>query len=241
MLPCAFLIVRAPEDLGLLPDNGAVPPASARATADTERSYTLREAVRTWRMWVLLAGVVFGAYALNTHSIVLVPYYEEIGFSSAIAASAMSVYGLSSVATRLVWGYVADRFTVRRAIMFQGTATGIAALLLLQIEGRATLYLVSALQGMLLSGFPTLSSLIWPTFFGRRHLGSIVGVTQLFTTIASASGPLLAGFIFDRSGTYETTLWMLFGAWLTCAAIIFTVRPARESARSGHAAEAKVS
>ncbi|HLF75897.1 MAG TPA: MFS transporter [Dehalococcoidia bacterium] len=228
MLPCAFLIVRAPEDIGLLPDDGATPPGSARATASSERSYTLAEAVRTWRMWLLLLGVVFGAYALNTNSVVLVPYYEEIGFSSSVAASAMSAYGFASVSTRLVWGYVADRFTVRRAMIFQGCATGLAALLLLQIEGRASLYLVSALQGTLLSGFPTLSSLVWPTFFGRRHLGSIVGVTQLFSTIASASGPLLAGFIFDSTGTYETTVWMLFGAWLICAAIIFAVRPARE-------------
>jgi MFS family permease len=112
-------------------------------------------------------------------------------------------------------------------------------LLLLQIESKASLYVVSALQGTLLSGFPTLSSLVWPTFFGRRYLGSIVGVTQLFSTFASAGGPLLAGFIFDRTGTYVTTIWMLFAAWLICAAIIFAVRPVnqapsrREAAVSG--------
>jgi MFS family permease len=229
MLLCSLLVVRAPEDVGLEPDNGVVPADNTRVTAATERSYTLSQAARTWRMWFLLSGVVFGAYALNTNSIVLVPYYEEIGFSSAEAATAMSAYGLASVCTRLVWGYIADRFTVRRALVFQAGTTGLAALLLLQIQGETSLFLVSALQGTLLSGFPTLSSLVWPTFFGRRYLGSIVGVTQLFSTFASAGGPLLAGYIFDRSGTYVTTVWMLFAAWLICALIVFLVRPARET------------
>ena len=49
------LAVRAPEDIGLLPDNGNEPaPGSSRVSASTERSYTLTEATHTWRLWLLL-------------------------------------------------------------------------------------------------------------------------------------------------------------------------------------------
>jgi len=178
---------------------GEMPPAGTnRASSATERSFTFREATHTWTMWVLLIAVVFGSYSLNTNSIVMVPYFEEKGFSSGVAASALSVYGLASVATRLGWGYLADRFTVRPALVAQASLTGLGAILLLQVDSRESLYAISALEGVLMSGFATLSSLLWPTFFGRRHLGSIVGLTQMFTPLSSAAGPLIAGLIHDH-------------------------------------------
>jgi MFS family permease len=229
LLPMVPFAVRAPEDIGLKPDNGVAPlPGSNRLTADTERSYRLAEALPTARMWVLLLAMMFGSYSLNTQSIVMVPYYKEIGFSSAIAASALSVYGFFSISSRFVWGFTADRFSTRTAIILQALLTGLCAFLILQIAGRSSLYLVSAFLGVMLGGFPTLQSLIWPEFFGRRYLGSILGFTQLFTTIASASGPVIAGFIYDRSGTYATSLWLLVGAWLLCAGFTFLVRPRRQ-------------
>jgi MFS family permease len=229
-LPCVPFAVRAPEDIGLVPDNGETPKLSSRAprvTADTERNFTLGEALRTWRLWFVLLAISLGSYSLGANTFVLVPYYEEIGFSSAIAASAVSIYGLASITTRYIWGQMADRFSVRPAIIVQSLLTAAGALLLLQIGSRSGLYGVSVLEGIALSGFPTLQSLVWPEFFGRRHIGAIVGLTQLFTTLASASGPLIGGIIFDRTGTYEATIWAFVVTWIACAVVIFAVRPTR--------------
>jgi len=227
LLPCVPLAVRAPEDIGLEPDNGVSQGSSrpGRVTAATERSYTLREVVTTWQFWLLLGGVLIGNYALQTHTVVLVPYIEEIGFSSATAASALSVYGLFSLGMRFVWGMLADRLSVRRAIILQALATGAAAVLLIQVAGPASLYPVTAFTGMTLSGYPPLQILVWPEFFGRRHIGSIVGLTQFFTTFAGAVGPVIAGFVNDQTGTYESTLWLLLGTWLACAIVMYAVRP----------------
>ena len=45
----------------------------------------------------------------------------------------------------------------------------------------------------MLSGHPALQILRWPEFFGRGHIGSIIGVTQFFGTMAGAIGPVVAG------------------------------------------------
>jgi MFS family permease len=191
-------------------------------------AFTLRQAVRTWQLWLLIAALFFGGYSLNTNTTVLVPYFEEIGFSAAVAASAVSVYGLFSVVARFFWGGVAGRFSVRPALVAQTALTALGVVFLLVIESQAGLYLACAFQGMMLGGYPTLQALIVPGFFGRRHIGSIVGFTQLFTTLAYAGGPLLAGAIFDRTGTYETTFWLLVVTWLTCSLLAFSVSRPRE-------------
>ena len=229
LLPCVPLAVRSPEDIGLVPDGGQPQAGSrVRASAATERSYDLSEAVHTSRFWLLLLAVLFGNYSLQTQSVVLVPYFREIGFTTAAAAGAFSIYGLFSIATRVFWGVIADRLAARRAIILQSILTSISAFLVLQVGGTLSLYIVIAFVGVMMSGYPTLQILLWPEFFGRVHIGSIVGVTQFFATLSGAAGPLLAAYMNDQTGTYSSTLWILVATWLLCAFVIFLVRPKRE-------------
>jgi MFS family permease len=231
LLPCIPFVIRSPEDLGLKPDDGLVPRAGNRRSTQ-ERSYALPEAVRLSSFWLLLSGVLIGNFSLQTHTSIMVPYLEEIGFSSGVAAGALSAYGLATMAMRVFWGNLADKRGVRLAIIAQTTVTAFACIALMQVDGRLLLYPIMAFQGITMGGFPPLQIMVWPEFFGRVHLGSIVGFTQPFATLAGALGPLIAGFLFDHTGTYETALWMLVATWLVTAFVIYLLKPAREVARS---------
>ena len=235
LLPCVPLAVRSPEDIGMLPDNGLGPSANSRRSAATERSYSLSELIGSMRFWFLMLTMLIGTYSLQTHTVVMLPYFEEIGFSSGVAAASLSVYGVFSIGMRFAWGILADRYSVRRAIIIQAVLTGIGALILLQVAGTETVYIAMAYQGMTLSGFPPLSILLWPEFFGRMHIGSIVGLTQFFSTIAGAAGPVIAGFVYDQTGTYEATLWFLLGSWLVCAAFMTALKPTYQAHRDAPA------
>ncbi|HEX5369747.1 MAG TPA: MFS transporter, partial [Dehalococcoidia bacterium] len=194
----------------------------------TGRDWSLREVVRSWQFWILLAGVLFGNYSLQTHTVVMVPYFEDIGFSSGTAASALAVYGLCSIGMRFAWGALADRQGVRVAIITQSLLSAVGAVLLLQVGGIVSLYIVIAYQGLTMSGFPPLQILVWPAFYGRMHIGSIVGMTQFFSTMAGAAGPVVEGILFDSTGSYVSTLIMLIFTWASCAAIMLALRPQRD-------------
>jgi MFS family permease len=230
MLPMVPLAVRAPEDLGLQPDNGEVPKPGGRqrVTAATERSFTLSEASRTVRFWVLLVAIVFGSYSLQTNTIIMKPYFDEIGFASAVSASALSIYGFFSIGARFLWGYVSGRFSGRQALIMQSVATALAVVLLLQVDSQAFLFVAVAYTGLMLGGFPILGQLLWPEYFGRAHIGSITGVVQFVTTFIGALGPLIAGVVSDQTGSYETALYVLIFTWLACAGAVFAIRPQKE-------------
>ena len=228
LLPLVPFAVRSPEDLGLQPDNGETVRSSVRSAA-TERSFTLHEVIHTWQFWLLLTGVLIGNFSLQTHTVVMVPHLEDIGFSSARAATALSIYGVFSLAMRFVWGALADRLSVRVAIILQSLATGIAAILLLQITGTTSMYLIMAFQGMTLSGYPPLQILVWPEFFGRMHIGSIVGLTQFVSTFAGAFGPVLVGVLLDQTGSHNTSLWLLASTWAACMLVLLVVKPAQKA------------
>ena len=199
IIPCVPFAVRAPEDMGLQPDGNLPVTASSSRPLRSDTSFSLSEAMHSWVFWVLLVSIVFGSYSLQTGTIIMVPYFKDIGFSPGIAASAVSVYGFFSIAARFIWGFAADRLSVRRALIVQAALTSVG-------------------------GFPTLSQLILPEFFGRAHIGSIVGVTQFFSTVIGSAGPLIAGFIFDQTGSYSPALWLLVGTWLGCSLAVFAAR-----------------
>jgi MFS family permease len=227
ILPLVPLAVRSPEDMGLEPDNG-VRPRTAIRSASAERSFALTEVIHTWQFWLLLLGVMLGNYSLQLHTYVMVPHFKEIGFSPTTAASALSVYGVTSIGMRFFWGMLGDRLTVRVAILVQSILTAIGAFLLLQVGGIESLYIIMAFQGMMLSGFPPLQILIWPEFFGRMHIGSIVGMTSFFTAVVGAGGPLIAALIHDQTGSYEASIIMLIGTWLACTGVMLVVKPAQK-------------
>jgi len=229
LIPCVPFAVRSPEDMGLHPDGRAPVPLTDHAQpVRSDRSFSLSEAMHSWVFWILLASIVFGSYSLQTGTIIMVPYFKDIGFSPGLAASAVSVYGFFSIAARFIWGFAADRLTVRRALVIQALLTSIGAFFMVQIGGEVTLFVVAAYMGIMLGGFPTLGQLIWPEFFGRMHLGSIVGVVQFFSTVIGSSGPLIAGFIFDQTGSYSPALWLLVATWLGCGIAVYAARPRRQ-------------
>jgi cyanate permease len=64
----------------------------------------------------------------------------------------------------------------------------------------------------------------WPTYFGRRHLGSIVGMSFAVSFVGAAIGPLPFGLIYDAFGDYDYAIWGLavLPAMTTWAALLAT-------------------
>ncbi|MCB0126282.1 MAG: hypothetical protein KDE58_28690, partial [Caldilineaceae bacterium] len=69
----------------------------------------------------------------------------------------------------------------------------------------------------------------WAKYYGRRHLGSITGVTTTVTVGASALGPMPMGIARDLLGSYGLTLKLLAILPLVLAvASLFVDRPEKK-------------
>jgi len=60
---------------------------------------------------------------------------------------------------------------------------------------------------------------------GLGRLGSVMGITGMFATVGAAFGPVLAGHIFDVSGSYNTAFILFVAMWLAASASIFGCQP----------------
>ena len=224
----ALLVWRQPEDVGLEPDGGIEPiPANRASAVQHVRNYTLSEAVRTPVMWVLVFALASASLSPNGVPSTLVPMLIEKGHSTQAAALGFSIYGLFSVLARFFWGFLAERYHIRAVIIGIGAFSAVVMPMLIFMEGNVAL-VYPALAGFGIGGLIGTNSLVWPAYFGRSHLGAIVGVGRPFETAVMASGPLLMAQSFDRTGGYTFGLWCMGLSWLLCVGAMLLARPPRQ-------------
>ena len=222
----ALLVWRQPEDIGLLPDGLPAEDSDHSPSAHPVRSYTASEAIRTKTMWVLLLAIAAASLSPNGVPSTLVPMYIDKGFSPHLAALGFSIYGLFSMLARFFWGYLADRYHIRTVLIAIGVFTGISMPLMLILQGNLAL-IYAAFMGFGIGGFVGTQQLVWPSYFGRTHLGAIAGLSMPLTFSVMATGPLLMAQSFDRTGGYGFGLACMGISWIVCAVVMYFAKPAR--------------
>jgi len=60
---------------------------------------------------------------------------------------------------------------------------------------------------------------------GIRRFGSLMGIAGLLSTLGYAAGPVVTGWIHDRTGSYVPALWMFVGVSAVCVAACLACRP----------------
>ena len=175
-------------------------------------------------MWILLLAIAAASLSPNGIPSTLVPMYIDKGFSTQVAALGFSIYGLFSMLARFFWGYLADRYHIRTVLIAISIFTAMSMPMMLILHGNGAL-IYAALVGFGIGGFVGTQQLVWPSYFGRRHLGAIVGMSMPVTFGVMAIGPLLMAQSFDRTGGYGFGLACMGISWIVCAGAIFLAKP----------------
>ena len=89
-------------------------------------------------------------------------------------------------------------------------------------EGLGGLYLAAVLFGFSYGAVSALFPAIVADFFGREDAGILVGLLFALAGSSAALGPVAAGWIFDRRGSYALAWWG--SAALNVLALAFLVR-----------------
>ncbi len=80
---------------------------------------------------------------------------------------------------------------------------GLSLMLFLPFDSLASLYIISALFGLVQGGIVPAYAIIVREFFDSREAGVRVGLTLTATLVGMALGGWLSGAIFDLTGSYE--------------------------------------
>ena len=225
VIPPGALMVRKPEDVGLMPDNIT---SSSKSDDSAETSYTLKEALRTHTMWFLMIFAGFGFMVQAGISLHQAPYYHDQGIPYSQAASIVSIFALSSATGGFLFPLFTTRFSARIMATLSSLFMTIGGIIMIQAD---TFYLgvISALVfGNGLGGMSTLINVLWADYYGRESLGVIRGVSLPVQTGGQAIGPIASGVLYDLTGDYFISLIYFLVVISLATVFVFISKPPKK-------------
>jgi cyanate permease len=202
-VPVWLFLVRRPEDMGLEPDRAT--PAVAEATV-AEPRFSRREAIRTPAFWFLMLYTVMVYPVQAGVSLHQASHLIDRGIDSTTAAFIVSTFSLLSAVATVACGFIPRWMPVRVPLALAGAILVAATLLMPGIGSAADGFLAAGLFGLGIGTMLTLTPVAWADYFGRANYGAIRGYALSAQVLAQASGPLLSGVLYDRTGTYTVSL-----------------------------------
>jgi len=213
---------RDPARTGLLPDGDSKSQTATSKPAET--GFDLHEAIRTRQFWTICLTFLATMFCLLMIMVHIVPHATDIGIASTIAAGILSAIGGISMVGRFVIGIAIDRIG-NRPSMIICLILLILSLLWLQLARELWMFFLFAIvYGFGHGGLLTVVSPIVAEYFGIRSHGALFGVVLFSTMVGGAIGPVIAGHIFDTTGSYNLAFWICAAVGAVALVLILSLR-----------------
>lgn len=201
------------------------PPAAAAGAASAGRDFPPQEAVRTSTFWVLVlsyfASMVAGMLTIGH----LVAFLKDKGFDAMRSALALTVLAVFNGVGRVVSGGLADRLGGKRIVVVLFVLMAAAVAGLTRSASLETAYALAAVVGFCFGGFLAVYPTLTADAFGRRDFSINYGLVFVGYGLGCFAGPLLGGWIHDRTGSYGAAFLFAAGlAALTGLVLPFVLR-----------------
>lgn len=179
------------------------------------RAQALGPILRNPSFWLLVLAFFGGTYCSQTLHVHQVAFLVDHGITPLQAASVVGVVGLASIFGKIGSGWLSDHFVRERVYC------GFVAILLLAVAALAfagakatswSIYAYAILLGVGYSATAAITPAMMSDRFSGPRFGTIIGMGLFASALGSASGPWMAGHLFDLEGSYTTALWLAGGA-----------------------------
>jgi MFS family permease len=193
----------------------------ARMSVKMEQAIPMKDILKSRNFYLLAIGSMCSIAAVGGTNQHLKLYLRDLNFSQSEAASVMSLVLFSSLAGRVMMGWLADLFS-RKYVMiliYIIVAAAIPLLLLPEFPGR--IYLFAVVFGIGLGGDYMIIPLMAGDLFGIRALGRIMGIVLVADGMAESLSPMMVGQLYDNvSKSYSLGFTVLIIIALAGAAIV---------------------
>lgn len=211
-------------------------PLAARNCADTaSQRRTQAAGIPPRRLaWMLGLAGVGCCVAMSMPQVHIVALCADLGFGPAVGGQMLSLMLLGGVASRLVFGLMADRLGGVRTLLIGSALQCLALFLYLPAGGLVSLYMVSLVFGLAQGGIVPSYALVVREYMPSAEAGRRVGFVLMATIMGMALGGWLSGWIYDMTGSYQMAFvngiaWNFLNIAIMTAVLLRT-RPRRPAA-----------
>ena len=234
-VPVAVAALRRPDEGYVEAHEGVGFGAAVGVEAADDVSFSLRDAMATPAFWYLFAALALSIVVEGVTVVHLVPYAQDRGLSALDAAALMTAVGLFGLVGRPTLGAISDRVGAKPVLAACLVAEGVMMVWLSGAGLPWMLYAFCAVWGVANSGILMLVSKLTAQLFGSRSMGAVFGGISVGDGIGFAIGPVLAGYLYDVTGTYNVAFLLVAAAAIVAAMLTASLRQPRKAQREASA------
>lgn len=206
-------------------DLGVAPYGSIKPTRTTQVStLTARASLRLLAHMGLIFGIYGATYMLYV-TFIVTSMIDSYGMSQREAGGLWTWFGLLSIFAGVSFGWISDRIGRRMGMALAFVVLATAYLLIGFGSGMVGLYLSIILFGMTAWSVPVIMAASLGGFFGPAAAANTLAVLMLFFSVGQGVGPVIAGFLAERSGSFTVSYFGAGVAALLALGLIFLLQP----------------
>ena len=179
------------------------PGGTFKAAKEDQHRTHFRSILKSRSFYLLAIGSMcsIGAVAGISQNLKLF-FSIDLKYSQGQSANIISMVLGTSIIGRLLMGWLADRYPKKYIMMLIYTLITGAILLLYFASSPGVIYIFAFIFGIGLGGDYMIIPLMAAELFGVKVMGRVMGLVLAIDGLAEAFGPILAGWLRDRSGSY---------------------------------------
>ena len=163
--------------------------------------------------WIATGVFVYQSFVTNSK-----------GWGEYTFAQSFMAYSIFSVITLIVAGYLIDKFTSRKLLIYMNIPLLLGTLVIIYFDAPQTAFLFLGLVGISNGLANLLGSSTWAEIYGVKYIGSIKALTTALMVFATAFGTALFGFFIDAGFSIEKIAFISAIAIACSIALLFTIR-----------------
>ena len=149
---------------------------------------------------------------------------ESKDWGTFVIAQSFMVYSILSVVTLLISGFLIDKFTSRKLLIFMNIPLLLSTLVLIFFDSSMTSFIFLGLIGISNGLANVLGSSTWAEIYGVKHIGSIKALSTALMVFSTAFGTALFGLLIDQGYSIEQIALVSFVYIFISIILLFFVR-----------------
>ena len=155
------------------------------------------EVIKDYRFYIISLNMLAMPWIFTGFAVFQSFIQTSKGWGPYVIAQSFMSYSILSVLTLFLSGFLIDKFTSRKLLIYMNIPLLLAVIVLILFDTSITAFIFLGLVGIS-NGFANiLGSSTWAELYGVKYLGSIKALTTALIVFATAFGTALFGFLID--------------------------------------------
>ena len=188
------------------------------------KNWTRIEVLKDYRFYIVCLNMLAMPW-IATGVFVYQSYITESKeWGEFVIAQSFMAYSVLSVITLLGSGFLIDKFTSRKLLIFMNIPLLISMLVLFYLDISISAFIFLGLIGISNGLANVLGSSTWAEIYGVKYIGSIKALTTALMVFSTAFGTALFGLLIDKGFTIEQIAVISFVYIFLSLIALFMVR-----------------